>query len=97
MHWHSYHIIILVHISYHLNPNYYPYDENFRVSKLNTIFIYKIIESMMMNSCNIVSSCIGNIFQTRDWNPHGIVYGQMGVQVNLNHQNLGILYLDTLT
>ncbi len=81
MHWNSYHITILVHISYRLNPDYDPYDENSRVSRLNTIFMCQIIESMIMNLCNIVSNYIGSVFQTRDWSPHRITYGQMGVQV----------------
>jgi len=31
MYWHSYHIFILVHISYCFNLNYDPYDEDSRV------------------------------------------------------------------
>lgn len=31
MHWHSHQIIILVHISYHLNLDYELYDEDYRV------------------------------------------------------------------
>lgn len=31
MYWHSYQIFILVQISYYLNPNYDPYDEDSRV------------------------------------------------------------------
>jgi len=46
-----------------------------------------------MNLCNIVLAYIGGTFQTKDFPQDGIMCGLMGALINLNLQNLGILYM----
>ncbi len=40
MHWHSYHISILVHITYHHNPHLDPYDEESQVFNEYHFYIF---------------------------------------------------------
>jgi hypothetical protein len=95
MYWHSYQIFILVHISYYLNPNYDPYDEDSRV--LNEYHFHVFDDRKHDSECSIISNSIKSTFQTKDLSPHNIMYGQMVVQVNLSHQNHGTFYLDIVT
>jgi hypothetical protein len=96
MHWHSYQINILVHITFQSNPNFDVHVEDSK-SLMNIIFTSPMIVSTILNLCNIFLASIRGTFQTKGFPQDGITCGLMGVLINLSLQNLGILYQCILT
>jgi hypothetical protein len=91
IHWHSYYIIILVHITYQFNLDFDGYDKTLGFW-WNIIFMSKMIISMILKLWNIFSRYIGSTYQTKDLNQIGIMLGLMGAPASSSLQKLGILY-----
>ncbi len=90
MHWHSYQISILMHITYCHNPILIPMMKD-HGSSLNTIFTYLMIINMIQSLYNIASSSIGNTCWPMAMHPNGIEFGVMDVPHNLRIQSHGFL------
>jgi hypothetical protein len=88
MHWHSFQILILVHICYKWNPNYLA-NPDFGEKKLFTKYHYYILDDNEHDnhSFNIVLSSIGHIWTLKDFILMNIWFG---LTVVLKSSSLGM-------
>ncbi len=93
MHWHTYRILILVHICFHCNltwPDPYGFSSN-------TTSTFLMIRNMILNLFNIVSKCNGNIWWNMGMHHNVIGCGMMVSHLNSRITSLGILCQGILT
>jgi hypothetical protein len=74
MHWHSYHISILVHITYWSNPDFDGYEEDFKVF----MEYYFYVSDDHKHDPKFVQHCF-KLHWTKDLNQIGIMFGLMSV------------------